>query len=320
MESSLPGHLPTFSERFSNTPATCSSIFVDHATHKTYVEHQISTSATETLEAKSNFEKLAADFNVQIKSYRADNGPFKSDLIRTYSQLKNQTITYSGVGVHRQNGVAERHIRTISEKAQSMLLHAIIRWPDIITFDLWPFAVSMAVDIHNNTPHKDNNYHTPNEAFANMDIDTTFQRTRLNCFHTFGCPVFILDKVVQDGNKPPCWVPRSHPGVYLGHSTHHTANVAWVMNIKTHHISPQYHIVFDEGFTTVGTQNTMCMPHNWQELYEQTKKNFLLEEDVEILQDPSKHTMQEEWIHSNVSPPPQYTDGGFKSHKDLLIE
>ena len=100
-----------------------------------------------------------------------------------------------------------------------------------------PFDTSMAVDIHINTPRKNIDCHTPKESFANIDRNTTFQKTRLNCFNTFGCPVFILDKVVQDGNKPPCWVPISHPGVYLGHLTHHTTNVTRVVNIETRHKS-----------------------------------------------------------------------------------
>ena len=83
------------------------------------------------LETKSNFEKLAAEFDVLFKANRAGNGAFKYDLIRTHENLKQQSIIYSGVGIIRQNSIAKRHIRTISEKAKSMLLHAIICWTNI---------------------------------------------------------------------------------------------------------------------------------------------------------------------------------------------
>ena len=38
--------------------------------------------------------------------------------------------------------------------------------------DLWPFSVSMAADIYNITPRRDNNGLTPNEAFSSVK-DTT---------------------------------------------------------------------------------------------------------------------------------------------------
>ena len=54
----------------------------------------------------------------------------------------------------------------------------------------------MTVDIDNKKPSKDKKFCIPNEASTNIDIDVTFQSTRLKCSHTFGYPIFILDKVV----------------------------------------------------------------------------------------------------------------------------
>jgi hypothetical protein len=34
-----------------------------------------------------------------------------------------------------------------------MLIHAMIKWPEIITENLWPFAIQLAVDLHNATPN-----------------------------------------------------------------------------------------------------------------------------------------------------------------------
>ncbi len=33
-----------------------------------------------------------------------------------------------------------------------MLIHAMISWPDIITEQLWPYSLRLAIDLHNNTP------------------------------------------------------------------------------------------------------------------------------------------------------------------------
>ena len=62
LKSFQPEFLLNISGRFSYIPATCSSLFVDFAAHKTYAKHKFSTSVVELPEAKSNFEKLAADF------------------------------------------------------------------------------------------------------------------------------------------------------------------------------------------------------------------------------------------------------------------
>eukprot|EP00957_Ditylum_brightwellii_P076868 5842871-Ditylum_brightwellii.AAC.1 len=66
-------------------------------------------------------------------------------------------------------------------------------------------------------------------------------------FHAWGCPVFVLDADLQTvhGRGPPKWNPRARAGVYLGHSPVHAGNVALVLNLQTGHVSPQYHIVFD---------------------------------------------------------------------------
>ena len=72
-------------------------------------------------------------------------------------------------------------------------------------------------------------------------------------YHTLFCPVYVLDARLQTagGPGPPKWEPRSRIGVYLGHSPFHAGSVALVWNPTTGHVSPQYHVVFDDDFTTV---------------------------------------------------------------------
>jgi hypothetical protein len=69
--------------------------------------------------------------------------------------------------------------------------------------------------------------------------------------HVFGCPVFVLDPKLQDAKKLPKWSMRSCRGVYLGVSKHHSSTVHMVLNPATGAISPQYHVVFDDPFSTV---------------------------------------------------------------------
>lgn len=100
------------------------------------------------------------------------------------------------MNAHHQNGIAERHIRSITERARTMLIHAMIHWPDIVTENLWPYALRLAVDLHNSTPGSSNL--TPEEI-----VKGAKHRSCLPDFHTFGCPIFVLDLTLQQGNKIP---------------------------------------------------------------------------------------------------------------------
>eukprot|EP00957_Ditylum_brightwellii_P144229 10989028-Ditylum_brightwellii.AAC.1 len=84
-------------------------------------------------------------------------------------------------------------------------------------------------------------------------------------FHTWGCPVMVLDAKLQTGTGtgPPKWEPRARAGVYLDHIPIHAGNVALVLNLQTGHVSPQYHIVFDNEFTTVPYLDSDETPPNW---------------------------------------------------------
>jgi hypothetical protein len=48
---------------------------------------------------------------------------------------------FCGNNAHHQNGVAERAIKTISNMARAMILHASMHWKDGIDASLWPMTV-----------------------------------------------------------------------------------------------------------------------------------------------------------------------------------
>eukprot|EP00957_Ditylum_brightwellii_P114573 8736312-Ditylum_brightwellii.AAC.1 len=84
-------------------------------------------------------------------------------------------------------------------------------------------------------------------------------------FHIGGCPVYDLDSSLQTGTGigPPKWDPRSRSGVYIGHFPHHAGNVALVLNLQTGHLSLQYHLDFDDEFTTVLYIDSAETSPNW---------------------------------------------------------
>ena len=167
----------------------------------------------------------------------------------------NQHITCCGVGAHHQNGVAERHIRTIVEKARTSLLHASTKWPSAEIDTELTFAVNLAVYQWNHTPRRDLHYLCPEEAFTGIKKPLTKPETFRKLFHPFGCPVLVLETALQNGQSLPKFDPRCRMGVYLGHSSEHASNVALVLNPKTGIISNQYHLVFDDKFKTISTES-----------------------------------------------------------------
>ena len=191
-----PGRPMTLSGWNNKEKITCFTIFVDSVSHRIHVHFQTSTEACQTLDGKHRLERYAHKFSITIKSFRADNGVFKSQEFMTDIENCNQDISFCGVNAHNQNGIAERHIRTVIEKGRTNFIHAATKWPDALSTELWTYAVNYSVHQWNNTPCKDLQYLTPNEKFQGIDPDTKSVKTKpYTCtLHPFGCPVYVLDE------------------------------------------------------------------------------------------------------------------------------
>jgi hypothetical protein len=142
--SGLPGRLPnTYGKEKPKARFTGGAIFVDGKMGFIHHHHQVSLRVGETLKGNNTFEKGASQFGVQIRTFKADSAPFSSIEFKNGVANKGQEITFSGVGAHHQNGVAERAIKTITSWAR-MMMHVILNWPDQTMLDLWPFAMDHA--------------------------------------------------------------------------------------------------------------------------------------------------------------------------------
>ena len=96
---------------------------------------------------------------------------------------------------------------------------------------------------------------------------------RLEHYHPFGCPSYVLDAKLQGGvSKIPWWDPCSRIGIYLGRSPHQAGSVALVLNRPTGHVSLQYHVVYDDDFSTAENLRLGTIPKNWVELNKQQSK------------------------------------------------
>jgi len=118
--------------------------------------------------------------------------------------------------------------------------------------------------------------------------------------HVWGCPVYVLDPKLQDGQKLPKWDPRVQRGQFLGFSNEHSSTVGLILNHRTGTISPQFHCVYDDYFTTVPNAGSTGLfdpalfdADSWTRLLESGCERTL--DDDEALLPPS---LDAEWMDS----------------------
>ena len=260
--SKQPGLLPQVTGNPTNKRYGGAAVFVDHYSRHAYVHLMQSTSNEETLEAKLAYERLMHAHGHDVRAYHADNLRFNSEAYQEDCHSKRQTYSYCGVGAHHQNGIAESMNKILTESARILLLHAKRQWPKVISTVLWPYALKMACELHNKLDLDDSLCSPLQKLTQSTDS------VRADYFHTWGCPVYVLDARNQsnEGGGTPKWSPKSRVGVYLGHSPVHAGSVALVLNLQTGHISPQYHVVFDDNFDTVPYLSSNEIPPVWAKL------------------------------------------------------
>eukprot|EP00804_Cyclotella_cryptica_P016247 CCRYP_005730-RA/>CCRYP_005730-RA protein AED:0.43 eAED:0.42 QI:0/0/0/1/0/0/2/0/262 len=196
----------------------------------------------------------AADVGVSMKRYHSDNGVFGSAEFRSHCQNLGQGIRFSGVGAHHQNGVAERAIRTVTSMARANMLHATLHWPERSFIDLWPLAMDYAVWVYNRLPQ-----------------------------HGAGL----------DGKKIPKWDSRARQGIFVGFSTRHSSLVPLILNPRTQHISPQYHVIFDDAFTTVPSLTSADERDlRFEKLFQTARECYIDSSDIS----PSTDLLDDHWL------------------------
>ena len=224
-----------------------STVFCDAASGYLHVEHQVTLNSSDTINAKDNFERVALQYGIDVRSYHTDNGIFKSREFVQEIASNVQQIRYSGVGAKWQNGVAEGAIRILVSKARTAMIHSALHWPEAEDATLWPLALSHAAHLYNHTPNELSGI-APVEIFSRTASDGQALRNS----HPWGCPVYVLEpRLTESGGKIPKWQPRSRRAQYMGVSPVHAETVGLVRNLHTGYISPQFHLVYDDWFETV---------------------------------------------------------------------
>ena len=276
------------------------TVFVDHHSDHVYVYLMRNLTLEETLLAKDAYERFLNSNGVSVQAYHADNGRFADKGFRDDCKSNNQTITFCGVGGHHQNGIAERKIKDLTLGGRTLLLHAKRMLPEYITTILWPFAIKCHEDQINNLVHRADE-RTPYQILLDLDASPI----NVKDFYTFGFPCYVLDHRLQSGQgKMPKWDPQARLGIYVGRSPAHASNVGLILNPRTGHISPQFHVVYDDNFTTVPYLRTGQVPSHWADL---------VRESSELNQVDNQKTT---WNSLSVNDSPE--DGDFNSDPDFF--
>ena len=110
------------------------TIFVDNYSIFLYVHHAwLVWMVQKRLVAKLAFECLVLAHGVVVCAYWANNDRFSNSMFQENNIVNNQTITCFGVGAHHQNGIAKRHICTLTDATRAVLLHGICMWPEALS-------------------------------------------------------------------------------------------------------------------------------------------------------------------------------------------
>ena len=147
-----------------------------------------------------------------MRRYRTDNGIYTSKEFMKEIYKENQGISHSGVGGHHHNGVAENNIKIIIRNARVMKIYASMRCPTCSDKSLCPMSVLHEVQLYNHIPRIGSNL-SPLELWTKSKQSKSYL---LNS-HPWGCPVYVLDPRLQDGQKIPKWKLRSRVGQYVGY-------------------------------------------------------------------------------------------------------
>ena len=119
-------------------------------------------------------------------------------------------------------------------------------------------------------------------------------------------PVYMLDKTIN-GHKLPHWNPWSSCTMFVGLLDCHSSSVLLVLSLETGAITPQYHVIFDDWFSTIAT-GVNDLPDftydSWAQLFRDSIYEFIpysnepttATEDV----DDSAAATQYEKYHNNM--------------------
>ena len=126
-------------------------------------------------------------------------------------------------------------------------------------------AMYHATWIYNQIPKPDTGL-SPLQHWTQSTFDDV--GTTLSNLQVWGCPTYVLEPRLQKpGVKILKWAPRSCQGCFMGFSRFHSVLVGLILNPCTGSISPQFHVVYDDLFSTVHHNTELESAQQWNKLF-----------------------------------------------------
>ena len=126
--------------------------------------------------------------------------------------------------------------------------------------ELWPVALLEVTQLSNITRFNIDGRLSLSH-FAHLDAIFN-----INDKHTFSCPTYALNSILQSRLLIPKWDLHIRVGIYAGKSPFYTKSILLIMNISTSLISPQFHCIYDDNFTMINAIRRGIEPPNWNKL------------------------------------------------------
>ena len=169
LESPMPGFIAQLKGTLTKQRYKYATVFVDQYSPLSYVYLQRTVMSNETVQAKIAFKRYSQERVVHICHYHADNGRFLNKGFINNCQLNNQHLTYCGVNMHFQNGIAKKRIQDLQEAKINSFLYALHKWPCMLSVHLWPYVIRTANEIMISTPtiYSDK---SPQELFSGVNV------------------------------------------------------------------------------------------------------------------------------------------------------
>ena len=130
--SAQPGLIPQMSGFLTSRRIWGCTTFCDHVSDFVYVHLMRYFTVEETLLAVKDFEKTLAQADRLVTHYHADNGIFANNAFLESINKKDQNMPFCAVGAHHQKGIIENKNKMLTLSGQTLLLHAICHWPEMI--------------------------------------------------------------------------------------------------------------------------------------------------------------------------------------------
>jgi len=231
-------------------------LFIDDYTRYTSVWLLPNMKAKTCTSAYQSFQARVDSMGYEIMRFRCDNGwgEYDNKTFRYVLVARGTTYEPCPPYAHHKNGVAERMIRTITEKAWAM----IIDFQAPIQF--WGEAVNTTVYLHQRSPNKGlkrndlDGYKAPYETLYKMlhrfrkpthnaDGNKISYQATLHNLRRFGCLASRLIPAVP--RRQGKFGPRSKPCMMVGYTQ--DSKTLWrIWNPEFQKVKAQSEVVFDE--------------------------------------------------------------------------